>query len=80
MTGTRLNEKRISQKVSESVMLVTALSPLIACDKASEIAHTVMAEALTLRPASIQSGAASAEDFARIVDPRTIAGSGLAES
>jgi fumarate hydratase class II len=76
--GTRLNEKRINQYVNESVMLVTALSPVIGYDKASEIAHTAMAEDLTLREAAIRSGAVTAEDFDRIVDPRTMVGTGLA--
>jgi fumarate hydratase class II len=76
--GTRLNEQRISQYVSESVMLVTALSPVIGYDKASEIAHTAMAENLTLREAAVRSGAINAEDFDRLVDPRTMVGEGLA--
>jgi fumarate hydratase class II len=75
-----LNEKRISQYVSESVMLVTALSPVIGYDKASEIAHTAMAEGLTLRDAAIRSGAVTAADFDRLVDPATMVGSGLAGS
>jgi fumarate hydratase class II len=77
--GTRLNEKRISQYVSESV-LVTALSPVIAYDKASDIAHAAMAEDLNLREAAIQSGSVTAEQFDRIVDPRTMVGNGLAGS
>jgi fumarate hydratase class II len=78
--GTRLNEKRINQYVGESVMLVTALSPVIGYDKASEIAHTAMQEDLTLRDAAIRSGAVSAEDFDRLVDPRELVGEGLAGS
>jgi fumarate hydratase, class II len=78
--GTRLNEKRISQYVSESVMLVTALSPVIGYDKASEIAHTAMAEDLTLREAAVRSGAVSEADFDRLVDPKTLVGEGLAGS
>ena len=78
--GTRLNEKRIGQYVSESVMLVTALSPVIGYDKASEIAHTAMAEDLTLKEAAIRSGAVSAEDFDRIVDPAGMVGEGLSGS
>jgi fumarate hydratase, class II len=57
---------------------VTALSPVIGYDKASEIAHTAMAEDLTLKEAAIRSGAVTAEDFDRIVDPRTMVGTGLA--
>jgi fumarate hydratase class II len=78
--GTRLNEKRISQYVNESVMLVTALSPVIGYDKASAIAHTAMAEDLTLREAAIRSGAVSGEDFDRIVDPKALVGEGLSGS
>jgi fumarate hydratase class II len=76
--GTRLNEKRISQHVGESVMLVTALSPLIGYDKASEIAHTAMEQGLTLREAAIRSGSVTEQDFDRVVDPKTLVGSGLA--
>ena len=38
--GTKLNEKRIAQYVAESVMLVTALSPVIGYDKASRRSPT----------------------------------------
>jgi fumarate hydratase class II len=78
--GTRLNKKRISQYVNESVMLVTALSPVIGYDKASAIAHHAMEHDLTLRDAAIGSGAVSGEDFDRLVDPRTLVGEGLAGS
>ena len=78
--GTRLNEKRISQYVSESVMLVTALSPVIGYDKASEIAHMAMERDLTLKDAAVQSGAVSAADFDRLVDPKALVGEGLAGS
>ena len=78
--GTRLNEKRISQYVNESVMLVTALSPVIGYDKASEIAHDAMEKDLTLREAALSSGAVSAEEFDRLVDPRKLVGEGLAGS
>jgi fumarate hydratase, class II len=78
--GTRLNEKRIAQHVSESVMLVTALSPLIGYDKASQIAHLAMENDLTLRDAAIQSGAVTAEDFDRVVNPSALVGTGLAGS
>jgi fumarate hydratase, class II len=80
VTGTRLNEKRISQYVNESVMLVTALSPVIGYDKASAIAHTAMDEDLTLKEAAIRSGAVTAADFDRLVDPRALVGTGLAGS
>jgi fumarate hydratase class II len=78
--GTRLNEKRISQYVSQSVMLVTALSPAIGYDKASEVAHLAQAHDLTLKDAAIRSGAITAADFDRLVDPLAMVGEGLAGS
>jgi fumarate hydratase, class II len=78
--GTRLNEKRIQQYVNQSVMLVTALSPVIGYDKASEIAHTAMQEDLTLREAAIRSGAVTGEAFDQLVVPGHMVGHGLAGS
>ena len=37
--GTQPNHKKIAEYVNESLMLVTALSPVIGYDKASKIAH-----------------------------------------
>ncbi|MSP02259.1 MAG: class II fumarate hydratase [Acetobacteraceae bacterium] len=78
--GTWLNETRINRYVNGSVMLVTALSPVIGYEKAAEIAHAAMADDMTLREAAIRSGAISAEDFDRLADPRTMVGEGLAGS
>ncbi len=76
--GTRLNHKRIDQHVAQSVMLVTALSPVIGYDRASHIAHKAMEEDLTLKEAAIRSGDIGEEQFDRLVDARTMVGSGLA--
>ena len=78
--GTRLNTKRISQHLSESVMLVTALSPMIGYDKAAEIAHAAMEHDLTLKQAALASGTITEADFDRIVDPKALVGSGLSGS
>jgi fumarate hydratase, class II len=78
--GTQLNGKRISQYVNASVMLVTALSPLIGYDKASDIAHAAMEQNLTLKDAAVRSGAVTEADFDRVVDPRSLAGTGLSGS
>jgi fumarate hydratase class II len=53
-------------------MLVTALSPVMGYDKASLIAHDADRNDSTLREAAIRSGYVSAQDFDRIVDPRTM--------
>ena len=76
--GTKLNEHRISQYVADSVMLVTALSPVIGYDKASGIAHKALEEDLSLRQAALQSGHVSEEQFDQLVDARKMVGNGLA--
>jgi fumarate hydratase class II len=68
--GTEPNRKRIAEYVERSLMLVTALSPVIGYDKASKIAHHAMDHDLTLRDAALQLGFVTAADFDRIVDPR----------
>jgi len=67
--GTRPNRRKLQQDVERSLMLVTALAPVIGYDKASEIAHHAMQHDLTLREAALQLGYVSAEDFDRVVDP-----------
>ena len=74
----KLNENRINQYVEDSVMLVTALSPVIGYDKASRIAHKEMDEGLTLRQAALESGYVSKEQFDQAVDPVGMVGNGFA--
>jgi fumarate hydratase, class II len=76
--GTRLNRKRIDEAVGRSLMLVTALSPIIGYDKASAIAHKANDDDLTLREAALQSGYIDAKRFDEIVDPKKMTGHGLA--
>ena len=74
VTGIELDRARVEQYVGESLMLVTALSPVIGYDKAAAIAHRALDENLTLREAAIGSGFVTAEEFDRIVDPRKMVG------
>jgi fumarate hydratase class II len=68
--GTEPNLKQIGHFVERSLMLVTALSPVIGYDKASKVAHYALDHDLTLKEAALQLGAVSAAEFDRIVDPR----------
>jgi len=70
--GTQPNLKRIGEYVERSLMLVTALSPVIGYDKASKIAHHALDHDLTLKEAALQLGFVDAAEFDRIVDPRTM--------
>jgi fumarate hydratase, class II len=67
--GTKPNRKKISEYVERSLMLVTALSPVIGYDKASRIAHYAMDNDLTLKAAALKLGFVTEEEFDRVVDP-----------
>ncbi len=68
------NRDRISMLLSESLMLVTALSPHIGYDKAAKIAHIAHKEHKTLKQAGIDLGYVTAEDFDRWVRPEEMTG------
>ena len=60
----------IKKFVNESLMLVTALSPINGYDKASAIAYQALDQSATLRDAALNGGFVSADEFDRIVDPK----------
>jgi fumarate hydratase class II len=68
--GTRPNLKKIKQYLDNSLMLVTALSPVIGYDKASRIAHYADEHDLTLKQAALDLGLVSEAEFDRLVDPQ----------
>jgi fumarate hydratase, class II len=68
--GTKPNLKRINDYVERSLMLVTALSPVIGYEKAAKIAHYALEHDLTLKAAGLKLGFVSEADFDRIVDPK----------
>jgi fumarate hydratase class II len=68
--GTRPNLKKINEYVERSLMLVTALAPVIGYDKASQIAHHAINHDLSLKQAALELGYVSEAEFDRIVDPK----------
>jgi fumarate hydratase class II len=76
--GTELNRKRIDASVNESLMLVTALSPVIGYDNAAHIAEAANADGSTLREAALKSGKVDGSTFDRVVDPQNLVGTGVA--
>jgi fumarate hydratase class II len=56
VSGITANEKRISELLHESLMLVTALNPMIGYDKAAKIAKTAHKESTSLKEAGIKLG------------------------
>jgi fumarate hydratase class II len=66
------NRPRIADNLAKSLMLVTALNPVIGYDKAVAIAKLALAEDLTLREAADRLGFVSPEDFDRLVRPEAM--------
>jgi fumarate hydratase class II len=67
--GTQLNKSQIEAFVNRSLMLVTALSPVIGYDKASAIAHRALDNNQTLKEAALESGYIDEKQFDLVVDP-----------
>jgi fumarate hydratase, class II len=67
--GTKPNLKKIKEYVDRSLMLVTALSPVIGYDRASKIAHYALDNDLSLKQAALKLGFVTEEEFDRVVDP-----------
>ena len=75
--GTELNRARIDELVDKSLMLVTALSPVIGYQNAAHIAEDAAANGTTLRVAALKSGKVAADDYDKIIVPRNMIGEGL---
>jgi fumarate hydratase class II len=71
--GVTLNRPRIHEDVESSLMLVTALSPVIGYDKAAAIAHKADRDGTSLRDAALAEGVTAAE-FDRVVVPAHMVG------
>jgi fumarate hydratase class II len=67
-------DKLWSAQTQRSLMLVTALSPVIGYDKASAIAHKAHSEDLSLKEAALRSRYVDEKQFDEIVDPRKMVG------
>ena len=76
--GTELDEKKIGSYVERSLMLVTALSPVIGYQKAAHIAEKADADGSTLREAALASGDVDDATFDRVCDPGSMVGNGVA--
>ena len=72
--GVEANQSRIDELMRRSLMLVTALAPLIGYDNAAKIAKAAHANGTTLREEALGLGVISGEDFDRLVRPETMLG------
>ncbi len=76
--GTELDRERIDATVGQSLMLVTALAPVIGYSEAARIAEAAADDGSTLKQAALKSGKVSEETFDEIVDPAKLVGHGVA--
>jgi fumarate hydratase, class II len=72
VVGITANEKRIAELLSRSLMLVTALTPVIGYDKAATIAKAAHRNGTTLREEALASGAIAAEEFDVLMRPENM--------
>jgi fumarate hydratase class II len=75
--GTQLDRERIAAFVDHSLMLVTALSPVIGYQHAARIAEQADSSGSTLRETALASGYVDAATFDRVVDARAMVGKGV---
>ena len=66
--GMKPNKKQINKYLDQSLMLVTALSPVIGYDKSAEIAHYAIENDLTLKAAALKLKYISEEEFDKVMD------------
>jgi fumarate hydratase class II len=76
--GAELNQRKLKENIDQSVMMVTALSPVIGYDKASVISHYAIDHDLTLKQAALDNGV-SEELFDKIVNPLALTRAGSAD-
>ena len=76
--GMQPDIQRMREHLDNSLMLVTALNPVIGYDKAGEIAKKAYAEGATLREAALALGYLDADAFDRAVRPEDMLGDGSA--
>ncbi|MDF7674243.1 class II fumarate hydratase [Acetobacteraceae bacterium ESL0709] len=72
--GAQPNRKQIQKALDHSLVLVTALSPVIGYDKAAKVAHHAVEYNLSPKDAALQLGFMSAEEYDRVADPRLMLG------
>ena len=76
--GTKLNEAKLKENIDRSVMMVTALSPVIGYDKAAAISYYAIDHNQTLKQAALANGV-SEELYDKVVVPIALTRPGSAD-
>ena len=70
LNGIKADKKKINKYLKESLMLVTALSPIIGYDNASKIAKSAHKNGTTLRFEALKSGLIEEKTFNKVMNPK----------
>jgi fumarate hydratase class II len=74
--GAKLDTERLHHNIDHSIMMVTALSPVVGYDQAARIAHYALDRGLALKDAALQCGI-SQDLYDRIVEPESLTRPGV---
>ena len=69
VSGLTANEDKMRENVENSLMLATALNPVIGYEKAAKTVQLAFKENLTLKEAAVKLGFLTEEEFDKSVDP-----------
>jgi fumarate hydratase class II len=67
--GIEVNRPQVDHYLKHSLMLVTALNPVVGYDKAAKIAHTAHVDGSSLREATLKLGFLTADEFDKWMKP-----------
>ena len=68
--GIKADRVKIKQFLDNSLMLVTALAPIIGYDNSAKIAKAALKNNTTLKEEALKSGLINEKDYHKIVDPK----------
>jgi fumarate hydratase class II len=74
VVGIKPNREVINKHLNNSLMLVTALNPVIGYDNAAKVAKKAYAENKTLKQAAVELGLLTEEEFDKYVRPENMVG------
>ena len=74
IVGITPNKKRIKQLMNDSLMLVTALTPVIGYDNAAKIAKTAHKNGTSIKEEALRLGFIDEKEFEKIVNPGKMVG------
>ena len=74
LMGITPNKRMIKQHLENSLMLATALNPIIGYDKAAKVVQKAHHEHITLKKAALALGFLTEKEFDQAIDPSKMVG------